>query len=547
MKIEEVKDIEIEEDLDDELPPDPSRIINGLRDTGYEFETAIADIVDNSITANATKVDITINLTLDNEIVVYIADNGTGMDKAGLRNAAKYGSEQSYEKNSLSKFGLGLKTGSTAFCRCLSIMSRWNDGIVRKIQWDLDYVAKINKWKPIACSPLDDEVYLLDTVAEGSTGTLIIWEKVDRLLFKSLEEYKDRKRVQNAIKNKKERLKRHLGLTFQRFIDKNDDRARNVVICIDGSPIDAIDPFCLNENDTIKYLPPKPLRIQIEGEEKRSVGLTAYVLPRSENIMDPKTKENAQLTVHNQGFYIYRNNRLIHYGDWLGMYLNETHENLCRVDFSFDEGLDDVFNVDIKKSKILPAQEILDWMDTNFLSAPRRAANQRSRKGTQETVIKDTEQTDAHGPANRTIDEIAPKVQQSEMTPIGDNLVSLENKYGKTNHRIKILSDSREGQVRIIPVESIDDGLLWQPVLTKEGKHAVEINMSHPYYQKVYYPVIGQSVMVTGMDALLWALGEAENSNSNDSTREYYEDIRLYTSSILRKLIINLPDPETEE
>lgn len=99
----------------EELPPDPSRVAEGLRDTGYDFNTAISDIVDNSIAANATKIDITFNISPMNEISIYIADNGTGMDENGLKNAMKYGSKQRDEIKSLGKFGLGLKTASTAF------------------------------------------------------------------------------------------------------------------------------------------------------------------------------------------------------------------------------------------------------------------------------------------------------------------------------------------------------------------------------------------------------------------------------------------------
>lgn len=100
---------------DFELLPDPERIVNGLRDTGYNFNTAIADIVDNSIAANASKINIDVDMDPNMKIRVYIADNGCGMDLDGLKNAMKYGSKERSEKNSLGKFGLGLKTASTAF------------------------------------------------------------------------------------------------------------------------------------------------------------------------------------------------------------------------------------------------------------------------------------------------------------------------------------------------------------------------------------------------------------------------------------------------
>ena len=105
------------------LLPDPARMIEGLRDTGYEFVTAVADIIDNSIAAEATLVDVRINMDYRGNVRVCIADNGIGMDRDDLLNAMKYGSQRRDNPASLGKFGLGLKTASTAFCRRLSVLN----------------------------------------------------------------------------------------------------------------------------------------------------------------------------------------------------------------------------------------------------------------------------------------------------------------------------------------------------------------------------------------------------------------------------------------
>ena len=121
-----------------ELPPDPERVIVGLRDTGYEFETAVADIVDNSIAANATKVDLWLGADHRGNIRLSIVDNGDGMDRLGLFNAMQYGSRARPSAASLGKYGLGLKTASTAFCKRLSVVSR-PDGKTSPLMatWDL--------------------------------------------------------------------------------------------------------------------------------------------------------------------------------------------------------------------------------------------------------------------------------------------------------------------------------------------------------------------------------------------------------------------------
>ena len=131
-----------------ELVPDPSRLIESLRDTGYEFNTALADIVDNSVAAWAERVDVTIEMTFDGEVVIRVADDGSGMDAEGLLNAMRYGSSHRDDPASLGKFGMGLKTASTAFCRQLSLISRSDSSSeTRRIVWDLDHVAKVGRWK----------------------------------------------------------------------------------------------------------------------------------------------------------------------------------------------------------------------------------------------------------------------------------------------------------------------------------------------------------------------------------------------------------------
>ena len=100
--------------------------------------------------------------------------------------------------------------------------------------------------------------------------------------------------------------------------------------------------------------------------------------------------------------------------------------------------------------------------------------------------------------------------------------------------------------MRVIPKPSLEYGQLWEPCIA-DGKHAVQINQSHPYYQKVYAPILAQNVMVTGMDALLWALAEAEHKTYNEEIKEQYEEIRIAVSRILKTLVADLPDPEEED
>lgn len=522
-------------------PPDPERIVEGLRDTGYNFNTAIADIIDNSIAANASKVNIIINMDPAGVITIYIADNGDGMDKSGLINAMTYGSKVRADLGSLGKFGLGLKTASTAFCRSLSVLSRGTDGVVRKAQWDLDYVATVHEWKLKLLEPNRDEIDILEETAEDGTGTLVVWEKVDRLL----KSYSNFGNAKNALKRIISDLQFHVGMVYQRFLDHDDKRASDVEITINGINVEAWDPFVVSEPLTEK-LAEDEIDVDMPDNTSPSFTLKAYMIPNKDSFSTPQAAKLARVGNDMQGFYVYRENRLIHYGDWLGLFTKEPHGALLRVEFSFDHMLDEAFNVDIKKSRILPAEEILEYIKSSFIPAPRRAAADRYRHGTAQQVSKVAEKRDAHAESNRNIDEKARSVEGAKITVTKPNEATIENQNGTFTHKIAIISNPKPGQVRVIPRPTLEYGQLWEPCIA-DGKHAVQINQSHPYYQKVYSPILAQNVMVTGMDALLWALAEAEHKTYNEEIKEQYEEIRIAVSRILKTLVADLPDPEEED
>lgn len=523
-----------------ELLPDPERTISGLRDTGYDFNTAVADIVDNSIAADAANVKVSVTMDREMRIHVMVGDDGYGMSPEGLQNAMKYGSKAREDKSSLGKFGLGLKTASTAFCRRLIVISRAKGSdLVEKAQWDLDYIAQKNKWLLQRPPITDDEYDCFEEYTGGGAGTLVIWDKVDRLQQK---EYKSPKAAQTNLDKKIEELRFHLSMVFQRFLDFDDSRARNVKIELNTTPLIPWDPFCTKEPNA-QMLQESNIPVDIQGEHVGSFHVAAYVIPRKEEFSTPEAAKIARGSNDYQGFYIYRENRLIHSGNWLGFFAKEPHLSLLRVDFSFSHELDELLSVDIKKSRILLIGELSEWL-TNFLAAPRREAQNIYRRGETNKINKNG--AGAHAPSNTNINEKAAEVESSKITPTGENEAKVENQNGSFTKTISISNSTDPKQNRVIPVPSIEGGALWEPALV-DGQHAVKINQSHPYYKKVYGPVLSKSVIVEGMDALLWSLAEAENSTCNDKTLENYEDMRYMVSKILKRLVADLPEPELSD
>jgi hypothetical protein len=526
-----------------ELPPDPERVIVGLRDTGYEFDTAVADIVDNSIAANATKVQLWLAADMRGNIRLIIADNGDGMDRQGLINAMQYGSKERPSAASLGKYGLGLKTASTAFCTKLSVISR-PDGVTPPLMatWDLYHVAKVNKWALLLTEECDAEaVEQLETIAPAHAGTVVLWESVDRLI----KDYVDPTGVpaKKALKAKEEGLRHHLSMVYQRFLDPGDTRERQVEIELNGKPIQAWDPF---QSKLSELVAEETLETELSNGRRASFTIRAFILPRREEFPDDKAAELAKLSNDRQGIYIYRENRLIHDADWLGMYQKEPHLTGLRVEFSFDHRLDEAFHLDIKKSQIILNEDLADWLQREFLPAPRREANRRSREGQQKQISK--KGVGAHDNSNNNIRnrEAAAGGPQISLVDSKSGEATIENKHGTTRLKLTIASAKRPGEVFVQPVDGITNGLLFQSAII-EGHKAVQINTTHPYYLKVYVPNLNRSVTMQGLDSLMWALCVAELSTVQDSTATMFQDMRYEVSRILEKLVETLPEPDLEQ
>jgi len=526
------------------VPPHAIRTIEGLRDTGYEFNTAIADILDNSIAANATNINLSIDMDFMGSITIYIVDNGIGMNEMGLEEAMTYGSPQRANLKSLGKFGLGLKTASTAFCRSLSVTTRDSgQSPINKARWDLDHVADAEDWELLFLEPEDQEIAMLEKITNNSSGTIVTWEKVDRLL----KNYQDQAgpHARRALEKVVLSLKEHVAMVYQRFLDHDYKEATNVVIRINDEVVEAWDPFCLAETAT-ELVGRKVQLVEFEEGTNTSFTIKAYVLPRKEEFSSEEARKKAKLSNDLQGIYVYRENRLIHYGNWLGMFTNEPHSTLLRVEFSFEYLMDEAFNVDIKKSRISLNSDLYIWLKEQFLPAPRRAANERYRKIQKKKAQKVSK--GAHDSSNKGIGnhEKELNISKLEIKDRENNDVEVTNKKGKVRIKLPVLEPVNDGELHVSPVEFIEDGLLWEPALI-DTHHAVRINTNHAYYHKVYIPNLSSGVTIQGMDSLLWALSEAELGTISEESKYHLKELRYEVSRILRRLVEDFPEPDLDE
>ncbi|MBY6018720.1 ATP-binding protein [Halomonas denitrificans] len=528
--------------LEIESVPDPGRTMEGLRDTGYDFETAIADLVDNSIAANAGVVDIRINQDFRGKVRVSIADDGEGMDRDGLIDAMRYGSPKRSDPASLGKYGLGLKTASTAYCRRLSVISR-NDGSadLQMATWDLDHVVQEQKWLMLMSDEPDEEaVEHLNETAPETSGTVVVWTKVDRLLGNY--QNPGGKHAQKALAKKAGELNEHLAQIYQRFLDTKDKRARNVKIRLNGEDVKAWDPFQAGLSELVAA---ETIPTETENGTEAEFTVKAFILPRREEFPSDEQAKAAKLSSDRQGIYIYRQDRLIHDADWLDMYQKEPHSTLLRIEFSFDHRLDEAFHLDIKKSQIILNDALWTWLKDQFLPAPRREANRRYREGQKKDITKKSK--GAHDASNRNIGNKEALVGGADVNVTDPNTgdVTVVNSRGKFKLKLPVGAAAKPGEVFIQPAGEVSDGMLFEPAIIDQHK-AVRINTDHPYYRKVYVPNLNASVTVQGMDSLIWALCVAELSATTDKTAENFSDMRFEVSRILRKLVESLPEPVTD-
>ena len=520
-----------------ELPPDPERMVEGLRDTGYFLKTAVADIVDNSIAADATFVNISLNVDLRGVVTLSVYDNGIGMDREELINAMKLGSKARPSAESLGKFGLGLKTASIAFCRRLVVISRNTSTapLLRAI-WDLDTIKDSNKFLLCLDVPEPNQTDSFEKVIGSNAGTLVIWEKVDRLLNKPSNQ--SPAGVIKLLSKHLENLSEHFGTVYQRFLDPNDSRATNLKLRLNDQDVPFCDPFNSSESSIVSYDNPE---VEGLGGSKARFNIKAYVLPRKEEFSTESAAKLAKISNSNQGIFVYRENRLIHGPDWLGMFSKEPHLSLLRVEFNFDHKLDEAFQIDIKKSQIILNEALYDFV-LGFLGPPRRAAAEAYRKGKKSM---DLVTRNAHDSSNRNIaskegDINLPTIQSVDPTT---NEVQIINKQGLVTLKLKITSALKPYEIHVQPVDSIDDGVLWEPSLI-DGHCGVRINTGHPYYQKVYRPNIAEGVTVQGMDSLLWGISIAELNSVSNTTKDIFLELRYEVSRSLRKLVEDLPDSQ---
>ena len=273
--------------------PFAPNLIESMRSLGYSFETAIADLIDNSISAEASKIDILL-CPIDNPYLI-ILDNGNGMNTSELEEALRYGAKNPLEKrnnNDLGRFGLGMKSASLSQCRKLVVASKKN-GVISCFSWDLDYIIQKKEWLLLEYG--DEEINSLPQIGllkSLSNGTYLLLEDFDRISSSTYD-------LNATINSYMNTTIEHLSLVFHRFLNDGVD------IYVNNNKIIPRDPFLSTNRGT------QPLPEQFITINNSKIRIKPYILPyinklSYEDLQKVGGKEDLRT---NQGFYIYRNKR----------------------------------------------------------------------------------------------------------------------------------------------------------------------------------------------------------------------------------------------
>lgn len=354
-----------------QIPPAKS-LISGIRSIGYSFATSVADIVDNSITAKATEINIYAD-PLD-EPYFAILDNGLGMNYEELTNAMTFGSDRSNKIDSeldLGRFGLGLKSASLSQCRKMTVISKEKDSI-NAMCYDLDVIEKQNDWVLEILG--DDEIAKLpcyEQLKKYETGTLVIWQNFDKLDALATN-------FVTSFRNAVSDAKKHVELVFHYYYD-------SINIYFNNDRIEKRDPFLINSAP--RQQTGRTDSILMDGS---TIYITPYTLPFANTLTQDEKKLLGNTNIYDeQGFYIYRNKRLIIWGSWLHMNVRSELSKLARVKIEIPSTLDKEWSLDVKKSTAKIPDKIKEQIKASLEDSIHRSKKTTRFKGIKEQQFED--------------------------------------------------------------------------------------------------------------------------------------------------------------
>jgi hypothetical protein len=415
------------------IEPQPADLIESLRDFGYSLPTAIADLIDNSITASASEIRISIE-SRSQRAHISVIDNGSGMSPDRLVEAMRMGAAgplSARTGNDLGRFGLGLKTASLSIGRCLTVITkRAGDAEPSIRRWDIEHVRATGRWTLLAEPTAAAKPYI-ELIAARKSGSAIIIENLDRASFLHVADNAKDTHLADALKE----LSAHLGMVFHRFIEEG------LTIKLGAAAIKAWDPFLQAKSF---HLPTEPVRYS--GSE---IPVTPFVLPHQSQLTDVEFDDGSGVNGWNahQGFYIYRCKRLIVPGTWLNLGLKkDEHFKLARIRVDLPNTLDAEWKLNVMKSHVAAPPALRDTFARIARNVRHDASKVYRHRGEREVTI---EGNPPRGLWKRLDSKHKVRFRLDRTHPV---LYALLNKEGPTS---RLFSDAVTLIEQLLPIDSI--------------------------------------------------------------------------------------------
>lgn len=337
-----------------DAPPRAGAMLESLRGLGYSTAAALADVIDNSISAGARSIAISLDWSSEGSRI-SVLDDGRGMTDPELESAMRLGDKNPLDarhSSDLGRFGMGLKTASFSQCRRLTVASL-KGGAFSCLRWDLDALATSADGWLLYEGPAEGSEPFLNPLKSQESGTLVLWEKLDRIVTPG---YKA-----NDFNDLIDDIEAHLAMIFHRLIEGPEPQ---FLLTVNGKAIKPWDPFMDDHPGKTWSTPAAKLRtpsglIEAEG----------HVLPHKDMLAAKEFESGGGPNgwTAQQGFYIYRNKRLLVAGGWMGLgqgraWNREESHRLARIRLDIPNTADAEWKIDIRKSTAKPPVEVRGWL-----------------------------------------------------------------------------------------------------------------------------------------------------------------------------------------
>ena len=555
---------------------DAGRVLQALGRIGYDPVSAILDLVDNSVSASATSVVIKVNTESEERAdgqrgrlrailkSLVIVDNGCGMDEKGLDNALTLGSSaQLYHAETLSKFGMGLKSAASSLGKQLEVISRSENDLnnIRKVVLDQDLIVEKGKYVYNLTDPTDEDLNELDACTDGKSGTLI---RITKLFYESLP------RTSEIVKE----LKTKIGVIYYYYLEGMVKGSEHLSLKIDDYDVAPVDPLFIDEIDADNGdldehnwdgLNPKWITrsqaIQLDSAENTWAKVEITQLPHPPSVerkglMARKDcRDHYLIEAGNYGFYIYRNWRLISWAESLDFVPQDQDLYAFRGRLLINSDADDILNINLMKSRVHLSEIAQDQLKPEAREAVKKS---RTAWKTAHRVTVESLTQGPHDTANQELNRIS--LLQADEDKFDESVAPLEERKQLEARRSKAVKAklmntedlqrvSETGQ-RVLYVNTLDNDQLWERAHDPEEGIIVRVNSSHRFCRDILNAVSDNSDLLKVTDVLFYSIARGEydlvykSEHDDDEIEEimteYRERIGRTLSDVIRRL--NLTD-----